>query len=162
MIHTSESVPAGHRSAILDGSQIAIKTAGLWRHAEQTNTLKAEQNTQSRTNILYTILYRYTHTQGHRRLLNQWRCHLFIVKLQPSLPGSPAWFVILPQLSARLCVRFVREATLSLPAVWFVLEQRCNSLIPPYHSQGLKGLMAGSFCISSLTAPSLARCAQWC
>ncbi len=148
MIHTTESVPAGHRSAILDGSQIAIK--------QQDYGDMLSKHTQSRTNI------GYTYTQGHRWLLNQWRCHLFIAKQQPSLPGSPAWFVILPQLSARLCVRFVREATLSLTAVWFVLEQRCNSLIPPYHSQGLKGLMAGSFCISSLTAPSLARCAQWC
>lgn len=38
VIHTTESVHTGHHSAILDGSQIAIKTAGLCRHAEQTHS----------------------------------------------------------------------------------------------------------------------------
>lgn len=56
-------------------------------------------------------------------------------------PNSTTWFVILPHLSPRLCVRFVRKATPSPPPSDFVAERRCNSLISSYHSrfEGLDG-----------------------
>lgn len=94
------------------------------------------KHTQGRTNIVFT------HTQGHRRLLNQRKMPSPLREAATfSPPDSRAWFVILPHLSPRLCVRFVRKATLSPPPSDFVAERRCNSLISSYHSrfEGLDG-----------------------